>query len=328
MYIVTGGAGFIGSNIAWALEQRGDHKIVVVDRLRDGDKWKNIAKRDLFDVVHPEDFGEFLEDHGEEVKAIFHMGAISSTTETDADKIMDNNFRLTCDLWDWCTAYKVPFIYASSAATYGSGENGFKDDADRDALAKLKPLNPYGWSKHLFDRRVARMMEDSAEAPPQWAGLKFFNVYGPNEYHKGSMQSVVSHVFPAASAGEPASLFKSHHPDYEHGGQLRDFIYVDDCVSVMMWFLDHPDVSGVFNCGTGQARPFRDLAAAVYAALDHEVQIDYIAMPDHLRGKYQYFTEADMSKLRSVGYTAQFTSLEEGVRQYVQDFLFTDDKFR
>ena len=328
MYIVTGGAGFIGSNIAWALEQRDDQKIVVVDRLRDGDKWKNIAKRDLFDVVHPEDLGEFLEDHGEQVKAIFHMGAISSTTETDADKIMDNNFRLTCDLWDWCTAYRVPFIYASSAATYGSGENGFVDDADRDALAKLSPLNPYGWSKHLFDRRVARMMEDSAETPPQWAGLKFFNVYGPNEYHKGTMQSVVSHVFPFAAKGEPASLFKSHHPDYEHGGQLRDFIYVDDCVSVMMWFLDHPDVSGVFNCGTGQARPFKDLAAAVYAALDHDVQIDYIPMPDHLRGKYQYFTEADMSKLRNVGYTAPFTSLEEGVRQYVQDFLFTDDKFR
>ena len=328
MYIVTGGAGFIGSNIAWALEQRGDAKIVVVDRLRDGDKWKNIAKRDLYDVVHPEDFGEFLEDHGDQVKAIFHMGAISSTTETDADKIMDNNFRLTCDLWDWCTAYRVPFIYASSAATYGSGENGFVDAADRSALSKLAPLNPYGWSKHLFDRRVARMMEDSVDAPPQWVGLKFFNVYGPNEYHKGSMQSVVSHVFPAAAKGEAASLFKSHNPDYEHGGQLRDFIYVDDCVNVMMWFLDHADVSGLFNCGTGQARPFKDLAAAVYVALDHDVQIDYIPMPDHLQGKYQYFTEADMTKLRSVGYTAEFTSLEEGVRQYVQDFLFTDDKFR
>jgi len=328
MYIVTGGAGFIGSNIVWALQQRGAEKIVVVDRLRDGDKWKNIAKRDLFDVVHPEDFGEFLEDHGEDIKAVFHMGAISSTTETDADKIMDNNFRLTCDLWDWCTAYRVPFIYASSAATYGSGENGFVDNVSREALATLKPLNPYGWSKHLFDRRVARMMEDSEDKPPQWAGLKFFNVYGPNEYHKGSMQSVVSHVFPVAEKGETASLFKSHHPDYEDGGQLRDFIYVGDCVDVMMWLLDNENVSGLFNCGTGQARPFKDLAAAVYAALDHDVQIEYIPMPEHLRDKYQYYTQADMTKLREAGYTAEFTSLEEGVRQYVQDFLFTDDKFR
>ncbi|MBL4693307.1 MAG: ADP-glyceromanno-heptose 6-epimerase [Magnetovibrio sp.] len=328
MYVVTGGAGFIGSNIVWALEQRGDSKIVVVDRMRSGDKWKNIAKRELFDVVHPDDLGEFLDRYGEAIKAVFHMGAISSTTETDADKIMDNNFRLTCDLWDWCSACGVPFIFASSAATYGGGESGFADDASIEKLAKLKPLNPYGWSKHLFDRRVARMMDRSEDKPPQWVGLKFFNVYGPNEYHKGSMQSVVSHVFPFAEKGEAASLFTSPHPDYEDGGQLRDFIYVGDCVDVMMWFLDHQDVSGLFNCGTGQARPFKDLAAAVYAALDHQVDIQYVPMPEHLRDKYQYYTQADMSKLRQAGYGAKFTSLEEGVRQYVQDFLSTDDKYR
>lgn len=328
MYVVTGGAGFIGSNIVWALEQRGDAKIVVVDRLRAADKWKNIAKRELYDVVHPDELGEFLEENGEDVRAVFHMGAISSTTETDADKIMDNNFRLTCDLWNWCSGYQVPFIFASSAATYGGGNEGFEDDASIEALAKFKPLNPYGWSKHLFDRRVARMMSDSAEKPPQWVGLKFFNVYGPNEYHKGSMQSVVSHVFPSAEKNEAASLFTSPHPDYEDGGQMRDFIYVDDCVDVMMWCLDNPDVSGLFNCGTGKARPFKDLAAAVYTALDHEVDIKYVPMPDHLRDKYQYYTQADMTKLRAAGYTAAFTSLEEGVRKYVQDFLFTNDKYR
>jgi ADP-L-glycero-D-manno-heptose 6-epimerase len=310
------------------LEQRAAQKIVVVDRMREGDKWKNIAKRELFDIVHPDDFGDFLEDHGEQIKAIFHMGAISSTTETDVDLIMDTNFRLTRDLWDWCVGYQVPFIYASSAATYGSGERGFVDDASIEALAKLKPLNPYGWSKQLFDRRVARMMDDGAAKPPQWVGLKFFNVYGPNEYHKGTMQSVISHVFPKAEQGQTASLFKSHNLEYEDGGQLRDFVYVDDCVDVMMWMLDHPDVSGLFNCGTGQARSFKDLATAVYAALDHEVKIEYVPMPEHLREKYQYFTQADMTKLRSVGYSADFTPLEEGVRRYVQDFLFTNDRYR
>ncbi|MBL4614015.1 MAG: ADP-glyceromanno-heptose 6-epimerase [Magnetovibrio sp.] len=328
MYIVTGGAGFIGSNIVWALEQRDYKKIVVVDRLRDGIKWKNIAKRELYDVVHPDDLFDFLEEHDSTVKAIFHMGAISSTTETDVDKIMDNNFRLTMDLWQWCTAHHVRFIYASSAATYGDGEHGFVDHSSIDELAKLAPLNPYGWSKNLFDRRVARMLDSNEPHPPQWAGLKFFNVYGPNEYHKGTMQSVVSHVFPVASKGEVAKLFKSHRPEYEDGGQLRDFVSVDDCVDVMMWLLDNPDVSGLFNCGTGKARAFKDLAAAVYTALGQDPKIDYIPTPEHLRDKYQYYTQADMSKLREAGYSGEFTDLEEGVRRYVQDFLFTEDPYR
>lgn len=328
MYIVTGGAGFIGSNIVWALEQRGFEKIVVVDRLRDGVKWKNIAKRELMDVIHPDDLFAFLERHGSNITAIFHMGAISSTTETDADKIMDNNFRLSMDLWNWCTAHHVSFIYASSAATYGDGEHGFVDHADVENLAKFQPLNPYGWSKQLFDRRVARMLVSNEPHPPQWAGLKFFNVYGPNEYHKGTMKSVVSHVFPVAKAGDTAKLFQSHHPDYEDGGQLRDFVSVDDCIDVMMWLLDNPKVSGLFNCGTGQARPFKDLAAAVYRALDQDPKIEYIPTPEHLRDKYQYYTQADMTKLREAGYDKPFTDLEEGVRQYVQNFLNTDDPCR
>lgn len=333
MYVVTGGAGFIGSNIVWALEQRGlasgqPAKIVVVDRLRDGCKWKNIAKRELYDVIHPDNLFTFLGDNASNVDAIFHMGAISSTTETDADKILENNFRLSIDLWNWCTVNHARFIYASSAATYGDGENGFVDDTALDALAKLQPLNPYGWSKHAFDRRIMRSLASGEAHPPQWAGLKFFNVYGPNEYHKGSMQSVVSHVFPVADKGETAKLFQSHHPDYEDGGQMRDFISVDDCVKVMMWLLDNEKVSGLFNCGTGQARPFKDLAAAVYSALGMEPKIEYVPTPDHLSDKYQYFTQADMSNLRQAGYTADFMPLEEGVRAYVQDHLFTQDPFR
>lgn len=333
MYVVTGGAGFIGSNIVWALEQRAKarghpRRIVVVDRLRDAMKWKNIAKRELYEVILPEEMFEFLDLNASNVDAIFHMGAISSTTETDVDKIVFNNFRLSVDLWKWCTNHHVRFIYASSAATYGGGENGFADDTDLDALAKLQPLNPYGWSKHVFDRRMMRALASGEAHPPQWAGLKFFNVYGPNEYHKGSMQSVVSHVFPVADRGETAKLFKSHHPDYEDGGQMRDFIHVDDCIKVMMWLLDHERVSGLFNCGTGQARPFKDLAAAVYGALGMDAKIEYVPTPEHLRDKYQYFTEADMSKLRKAGYTAEFMSLEDGVRAYVQDYLFTDDPFR
>ncbi|MCR4376947.1 MAG: ADP-glyceromanno-heptose 6-epimerase [Rhodospirillales bacterium] len=333
MYVVTGGAGFIGSNIVWALEQRAkatghSRRIVVVDRLRDAMKWKNIAKRELYEIIPPEDMFDFLELNASNVDAIFHMGAISSTTEIDVDKIVLNNFRLSVDLWKWCTNHHVRFIYASSAATYGSGENGFVDDTNLDALAKLQPLNPYGWSKHAFDRRIVRALASGEAHPPQWAGLKFFNVYGPNEYHKGSMQSVVSHVFPVADRGETAKLFKSHHPDYEDGGQMRDFIHVDDCIKVMMWLLDHERVSGLFNCGTGQARPFKDLAAAVYSALGMDAKIEYVPTPEHLRDKYQYFTEADMNKLRQAGYTAEFMSLEDGVRAYVQDYLFTDDPFR
>ncbi|MBF0248147.1 MAG: ADP-glyceromanno-heptose 6-epimerase [Alphaproteobacteria bacterium] len=328
MYVVTGGAGFIGSNIVWALERRGYSKIVVVDRLRDGVKWKNIAKRELFDVVHPDNLFAFLNEHQGDIQGIFHMGAISATTETDGDKIMDNNFRLSLDLWKWCSAHHTRLIYASSAATYGDGENGFVDDMSLEALERLRPLNPYGWSKHLFDRRVIRTVINGEGHPPQWVGLKFFNVYGPNEDHKGTMKSVVNHVFPVAKAGEAAKLFKSHNPDYEDGGQLRDFVFIDDCVDVMMWFLDHPDVSGVFNCGTGKARPFRDLAAAVYRALGQEPKIEYVPMPEHLRDKYQYYTQADMTKLRNVGYDRPFTELEDGVRVYVQDHLDADDPVR
>ncbi|NQU62356.1 MAG: ADP-glyceromanno-heptose 6-epimerase [Rhodospirillales bacterium] len=328
MYVVTGGAGFIGSNIVWALENLGVGKIIVCDWMDDGDKWRNVAKRELADVVAPEDLFDFLEDNATNIEAVIHMGAISSTVEPDVDLIIETNFRLSQDLWHWCTQHHVRFMYASSAATYGDGSQGFDDDGSLAGLALLKPLNAYGWSKHLFDRRVARMVADNEPRPPQWAGLKFFNVYGPNEYHKDRMRSVVSQVFPNARDGEPSTLFKSHHSDYADGGQLRDFIWVGDCIDMILWLLEKPDVNGLFNCGTGKARSFKDLAEAVYAALDKTTAIKYVDTPVEIRAKYQYFTEAKMDRLRAAGYDKPFTALEDGVAEYVTGFLNTDDPYR
>jgi ADP-L-glycero-D-manno-heptose 6-epimerase len=328
MYIVTGGTGFIGSNIVAALEQKGIGPITVVDRLRDQDKWRNIAKRNLFDVVDPDDLDGFLDEHANTIEAVIHMGAISATTERDADKILKNNFQLSMHLWHWCTANEVRYIYASSAATYGDGDQGFDDDSSSGFLATLRPMNAYGWSKHLFDRRVTEMIEHEAPRPPQWAGLKFFNVYGPNEYHKGRMASVVSQVYPVAKADEACRLFRSHHPDYEDGGQLRDFIWVGDCVDIVLWLLENNDVSGLFNCGTGKARSFADLAKSVYAALDKQPVIDFVDTPEDIREKYQYFTEAPMARLRARGYDKPMTPLEEGVRTYVTKFLDQSDPYR
>lgn len=328
MYIVTGGAGFIGSNIVAALEKQGK-QVVVCDWLEDGDKWRNLRKRALYNVIAPEKLFDFLNDEHPTVDAVIHMGAISSTMETDVDKIIRNNFTLSLDLWKWCAEKKVPFIYASSAATYGDGEEGFKDvETEEDGLGKLRPLNAYGWSKHLFDRRVARQIENGDVCPPQWAGLKFFNVYGPNEYHKGKQQSVVSHIFPTAKKKEGCTLFRSHHPDYEDGGQMRDFVWVGDCVNVIMWLLENPSVSGLFNVGSGKARSFKDLATAVYDAMGYKIDISYVDTPISIRDKYQYFTEADMSKLRALGYDTPSTALEDGIAQYVQDYLTQEDPYR
>lgn len=328
MIVVTGGTGFIGSNLVAELEARGYGPIAVIDTLGTGDKWRNIAKRELEAIVPPEDALAFLDRRSAEIDIVFHMGAISATTETDADLIVNTNFVLTQDIWRWCAWRGARMIYASSAATYGDGARGFDDDGSREALAQLRPLNPYGWSKHVFDRWVAREVLEEGPLPPQWAGLKFFNVYGPNEGHKDDMKSVIAKLHPRLKAGEVARLFKSHRPDFTDGGQLRDFVYVGDCVDVMVWLYEHPEVSGLFNVGTGKARSFADLARATFAALGREPAIEYIDMPVELRGKYQYFTEARMDRLRAAGYDRPFTELEEGVRMYVQDFLSTDDPYR
>jgi ADP-L-glycero-D-manno-heptose 6-epimerase len=328
MIIVTGGAGFIGSNLVAGLEERGRHEIVVCDRLGHDEKWRNLGKRELAAVVLPEALDDFLASHAGKVEAIVHLGAISATTENDADLVIATNFTLTMRLWDWCTGQQVPFIYASSAATYGGGEAGFDDDGLVGALAKLRPLNAYGWSKHLVDRRIARLVADGAPCPPRWVGLKFFNVYGPNEGHKGEMMSIVAKLVPAARRGDKARLFRSHNPQYPDGGQMRDFIYVRDCVDAMLWLLDHDEVSGLFNMGTGTARSFADLAAATFRALGREPAFDFVETPVAIRDKYQYFTQASMARLRAAGYDRPFTSLEDGVTDYVQNYLVAPDPYR
>lgn len=329
MIIVTGGAGFIGSNLVAGLEAAGHRDIVVCDVLGDGDKWRNVAGRELRDVVHPDRLFDFLHTYKDQIKAVFHMGAISSTTERDADLIIDTNFVTSRRLWKWCGKNGKRLIYASSAATYGDGAAGFQDDQSIEGLAKLKPLNAYGWSKHVFDRRVARILEEKCEdIPVQWAGLKFFNVYGPNEYHKGEQMSVVCKLYPQVMAGASARLFKSHDPKYADGGQLRDFIWVGDCVDVMLWLYDNPGVNGLFNVGSGQARSFKDLAEATFKAAGKEPKITYIDMPESLRAKYQYFTQSDASKLRKAGYAKPFTNLEDGIATYVKDFMAKADPYR
>ena len=325
--IITGGAGFIGSNLVAALAARGV-AVVVCDRLGSGDKWRNLARHLVTGFGAPERLPAFLDAHAGSVKSIVHMGAISSTTETDADLIVDTNIGFSTLLWDWCAAHGVPLIYASSAATYGDGGQGFADDNDPAALARLRPLNAYGWSKLAFDRFVIDQIGRGRRRPPQWAGLKFFNVYGPNEYHKGEMMSVVAKNHAIAAAGGRVRLFKSHRPDYADGGQLRDFVYVRDCVDVVLWLLDHPDVNGIYNVGSGQARSFADLITALYRAVGCEPAIDYVDMPDHLRARYQYFTQGRLDRLRAAGYTAPMTGLEDGVADYVRHFLSQPDPYR
>ncbi len=328
MYVITGGAGFIGSNLVAALEEKGVGPLVVCDRLRSGEKWRNIAKREISDIVHPDQLFDFLDANRSRVRAIFHMGAVTATTETNADHIVTNNFNLSLALFAWCTHNRVRIVYASSAATYGDGAQGFDDRFSCDALSMLQPLNAYGWSKHLFDRRVARKLADGKPMPPQWVGLKFFNVYGPNEYHKGGQQSVVSQIYPPAESGGAAHLFRSHRPDYPDGGQQRDFVWVGDPVDVMVWLLENPQVNGLFNLGTGKARSFLDLTNAVFRSLGKEPSVKYVDTPLTIRDRYQYFTEAKMDRLRAAGYNKPFTSLEEGIERYVQHYLSKPDRYR
>ena len=327
MIVITGGAGFIGSNLVAELSGCGE-TVVVCDWLRNDERWRNLAKHEIADLIAPENLLSWLSQCSQKPRAIVHMGAISSTTETDVDLIVRNNVRATLDLLQWCSQTGTPFIYASSAATYGDGSAGFDDLFTADALSRLKPLNAYGWSKQFVDRRIARLQQEGAALPPQCVGLKFFNVYGPNEYHKGAMQSVVARNIAAVRAGQPLKLFRSYRPDYADGGQLRDFIYVKDCVEVIIWFLDHPHVSGLFNVGTGVARSWLDLAAALFAASGRDQKVEFMAMPPELIEKYQYFTQARMERLRQAGYLKSFTSLEDGITEYVQKYLATNDAYR
>ncbi len=314
--IVTGGAGFIGANVVRGLNARGIDDIVVVDRLRDGAKWRNLLGLRVEDVVDKDDFRLDVREGAlaADIDAVIHLGACSSTTETDADYLLDNNYRYTRELCEWCLEEGIRFVYASSAATYGDGALGYSDE-DK-ATPGLAPLNMYGLSKHLFDLWALRRGHLD-----RIVGLKFFNVYGPHEDHKGDMRSVVHKAHGQVLADDRVRLFKSYRPEYPDGGQVRDFLDVRDAVDVVLWLLDRPAVNGLFNCGTGEARSWNDLAAAVFATLGREPRLDYIEMPDHLRGKYQYHTQADLAKLRRAGYDRPFTRLEDGIRDYVRDHL-------
>ncbi|MBR0836674.1 ADP-glyceromanno-heptose 6-epimerase [Bradyrhizobium manausense] len=326
MLLVTGGAGFIGSNVVAALNEAGRSDVVVCDLLGSDGKWRNLAKRQLVDIVPPAELPDWLK--GRKLDAVIHLGAISETTATDGDLVIETNFRFSMRLLDWCTAGAVPLIYASSAATYGDGTEGFDDDASLPALKKLRPMNLYGWSKQLFDLAVAGRVANGDKLPPQWAGLKFFNVFGPNEYHKGAMMSVLARRFDDVKAGRVVQLFKSHRDGIADGDQRRDFIYVDDVVRVIMWLLATPAVSGLFNVGTGRARSFRELMLAAYAALGARPNIEYVDMPEQIRGSYQYFTESKVDRLHRAGYNGGFTTLEDAVKAYVGDYLDRPDRFR
>ena len=326
MLLVTGGAGFIGSNIVAALNDAGRADVAVCDLLGDSGKWHNLAKRQLADIVPPAELLAWLD--GRKLDAVIHMGAISETTATDGDLVIETNFRLSVRLLDWCTAHSVPFIYASSAATYGDGAQGFADDPSIAALKTLRPMNLYGWSKHLFDMAVIERVNRGDKLPPQWAGLKFFNVFGPNEYHKGTMMSVLARRFDDIRAGRGIDLFKSHRDGIADGDQKRDFIYVDDVVRVVMWLLATPSVSGLFNVGTGKARSFKDLMLSAYAALGLKPDIRYIDMPVSIRDSYQYFTQSEVDRLQRAGYNGGFTALEEAVGLYVKGYLDSPDRYR
>jgi ADP-L-glycero-D-manno-heptose 6-epimerase len=326
MLLVTGGAGFIGSNLIAHLNENGCNEIVVNDELGSSGKWRNLAKCRVVDIVPPGDLMRWL--NSRKLEAVLHLGAISDTTATDADLVIETNFRLSLKLLDWCCATGTRFIYASSAATYGDGSSGFDDDWSPTALQRLKPMNLYGFSKHLFDVAMVDRFARRSELPPQWVGLKFFNVFGPNEYHKGEMMSLLAKRFDEARSGRPVRLFKSHRPGIGDGEQKRDFIYVDDAVAVTRWFLNRPSVSGIFNVGTGSARSFRELITAMFDALGRPPHIDYVEMPEAIRDQYQYFTQASVENLRRAGYNAEFTALEDAVKQYVNRFLNTPDRYR
>jgi len=326
MLLVTGGAGFIGSNIVAALNDAGRTDVAVCDLLGDDGKWRNLAKRQVADFVPPKELLSWL--NGRSLDAIIHMGAISETTATDGDLVIETNFRLSMRLLDWCTAHPTPLLYSSSAATYGDGAQGFRDEQTLSALKTLRPMNLYGWSKHLFDMAVAGRASRGEKLPPQWAGLKFFNVFGPNEYHKGTMMSVLARRFDDLKTGRVVELFKSHCEGIADGDQRRDFIYVDDAVRVVMWLLATPSVSGIFNVGTGKARSFADLMLAAYAALDKPPNIRYVDMPPSIRDSYQYFTQGEVGRLQRAGYNGGFTPLEEAVAHYVMHYLDRADRYR
>ena len=325
MIVVTGAAGFIGSNIVAALNEQGRDDLVVCDWLGHDLRWQNLRKRTFREFVAPEQLLAQLDRIRPE--AIIHLGANSSTTTTDGDELMRVNFKYTLDLIDYCARAGVKLAYASSAATYGDGDNGFDDDGSLAALKTLRPLNLYGWSKHLIDKIVAERREKHLPLPPKCIGLKYFNVYGQNEYHKGGMISVVGKNYARAVAGETVELFRSHREGCADGEQSRDFVYVNDAVAVTLWLMDNGPDCGVFNVGTGVSASFRELVEALFTAVEREPNIRYVPMPEALCDRYQYFSRASMGKLRAAGYQGAFAPVADGVARYVR-YLKSSDPYR
>lgn len=326
--LVTGGGGFLGSNLVAELAARGTHRITVCDRFGEEDKWRNLVQHNLWEIISPDALESWLDDNEGALEMVFHLGSISSTTERDIDLILKHNFTLTLMLWRWCGAHGKRMVYTSSSAVYGDGLQGFDDDPSLEYLGRLKPLSGYGWSKLLFDRHVAQCRKTNEIRLPQWAGLRIFNAYGPNEYHKDTQKSVISQIgLQAVNAGS-MRLFRSYNPQYKDGEQMRDVIYVKDVTRVMLWLLDNPGVSGLFNLGSGKARSFNDMSKAIYAALGKPPRIHYVDMPEGLAQKYQYFTEAKMDRLRAAGYELPFFTLEEGITDYMLNYLVKPDPYR
>lgn len=316
MIVVTGGAGFIGSAIVWKLNEMGRKDVIIVDRLGTGEKWKNLNGLHYADAFHKDVFLDLVVEDAlpYQIDAIIHLGACSSTTEKDADYLMHNNFKYSQALAEYCMEKDIRFIYASSAATYGEGENGYADDESE--IEKLRPLNMYGYSKQMFD-----LWCKQNNLLNSVVGIKYFNVYGPNEYHKGDMRSVVHKAFEQIRDTGKVTLFKSYRDEYKDGEQMRDFVYVKDAVNMTLYFLEHPGKNGIYNVGTGKARTWNDLVIALFNALEKPVNIEYIEMPDYLKTKYQYFTQADLTKIRNAGFESSIHSLEEGVEDYVKNYL-------
>jgi len=315
MIIVTGAAGFIGSALVSQLNSQGIKDLIIVDDFSHSTKNKNLEDKTFIQKVERKDFFEWLNSNYKDIEFILHIGARTDTAEFDMSVFDKLNLNYSKSIWEACVKHQIPLIYASSAATYGMGEHGYNDD--HDIVNMLQPLNPYGISKNEFDKWVLQQ----AMAPPFWAGLKFFNVYGPNEYHKGRMASVIIHAYKQILETGMVKLFKSHHPDYDDGQQLRDFVYVKDVVSVILFLMNHGKVSGLYNLGTGRARSFTDLARATFQAMDMDEKIEFIPTPEDIRDKYQYFTEANMNKLLAQGYDLSFYSLEDGIRDYAKNYL-------
>jgi len=327
--LVTGAAGFIGSCLVGYLNRKGFHNIIIVDQFDDESKKHNYEDKKIIARVERDELFGWLKDHPMKIDFLFHLGARTDTTEFDYDVLEKLNVEYSQKIWNYCVEKNLPLVYASSAATYGDGESGYKDD--HELPYTLNPLNPYGRSKNEFDKWALERSRESdpdsyrdgsrKSAPPHWYGLKFFNVYGPNEYHKGRMASVIFHSFNQIISAGKVKLFKSHKPDFKDGEQLRDFVYVKDVVDICFWLMDNKPASGLYNLGTGKARTFKDLVTAIFKSLEKEPVIEFIDTPVDIRDKYQYFTEADMTKIRNAGYKEDFYSLEEGVETYVKNFL-------